>query len=454
MKQIWLRIFIYTVVLLALMQLATFALHHYSLDQDELHRYMFDNIRSTAAALEGESIAGVRTAASLFGRRGGRAWVITAKENGQEVVLAGDKDFARARLEEISKKRYRSDGEAELWDTGDERRRFTAAAPVRLSDAEGTLYISFGQPHGPRLWNIFMQGLIGFSIVGCILAFWLARSVSRPLRRLRGEVLEIAGGNLDGRVKPDGPDEVRDVALAVNYMADSLAKYIRNMRELVANISHELRSPLARMQVSLALIEEKIGGGADGKTLTQLRLLGEEMSHMNKLIGDTLLSSKLDLHGAPPLTGRVAFSELTGEMLRRHVPLMEKQGLKLETDIQKNVNLPGDETLLCNLVSNYLDNAAKYTTENGTVRVRLFTENGRAVFEVENTHAPLKPEVIEQVFEPFYRGGIATGGGVGLGLSLVRQIAALHQGRTDAANTENGVRFRVYLPLEHGKQPD
>lgn len=447
MKQIWLQIFIYTIVLLVLMQLATFALHRYSMDSDEVRRYMSENIRSTAAALEGESVAGAKTAASLFGRRGGRLWVITAEQNGREVVLAGNSDFTRERFENIPNVKYWNEGELEMWSTDDERRRFVAAFPVHLSDAEATLYISYGQPRGPRLWDIFMQGLIGFSIVGCILAFWLARSVSRPLRRLRGEVLEIAGGSLSRRVEPKGPDEVRDVALAVNYMADNLSKYIRNMRELVANISHELRSPLARMQVSMALIEEKLKGGADEKTLAQLRLLNEEMEHMNKLIGDTLLSSKLDLHGAPPMTADVAFSGLAGEMIRRHAPLMNQRGLSFEAEIEDNVTLPGDETLLCHLVSNYLDNAAKYTDPGGLVRVRLFTEGGKAVFEVENTHAPIPAEMLEQVFEPFYRGGIATGGGVGLGLSLVRQIAEQHQGAVSAANTAGAVLFRVTLPL-------
>lgn len=447
MKQIWKRIFIYTVVLLMFMQFATLMLHRYTLDGDEFRHYVAENMQGTAATLTGADMAGVKVASSLFGRRGGRIWVMTAERDGQEVVLAGNPDFKLDKaLERFNGPRWEM-GNLTMWGTKDEKDRLLAAIPVQLGEAETTLYVSYGRGGGPGLWGFFLQGAIGFSIVGCILAFWLARSVSRPLRRLRGEVLEIAGGSLERRVETTGPDEVRDVALAVNHMADSLSKYIRNMRELVANISHELRSPLARMQVSMALLEEKLSGSADEKALAQLRLLNEEMEHMNKLIGDTLLSSKLDLHAGPPLTGKVAFSELVSEMLRRHAPLMENRSLSLSADLAEGVELTGDETLLCNLVSNYLDNAAKYGQEGGRVTVRLYTENGLAVFEVENSHAPIAPEVLEKIFEPFYRGGIATGGGVGLGLHLVRQIAEKHRGHVSAENTESGVKFSARLPL-------
>lgn len=447
MKQLWQRIFIYTLGLLALMQIAAFFMHRYSLGSEEVRRYAAENIRSMAAGLDGESIATAQTAAALFNRRGGRSWVITGMENGKEVVLAGNKGFNIQEVETGAGSHCWSDGELRIWGRSDGDSKIVAAHPVYLSDADATLYITYRAPRNPHIWTIFMQAIVGFSIVGGILAFWLARVVSRPLRRLRGEVLEIAGGSLEKRVEAKGPDEVRDVAVAVNHMADSLAKYIRNMRELVANISHELRSPLARMQVSMALLESRLQKNADEKTLAQLRLLEEEMEHMNKLIGDTLLSSKLDLHGAPPLDGTVAFSDLLCEMLRRQTPSMEVRGLALDVDVEPDIVLPGDETLLCNLVSNYLDNAVKYSADGGVIRVRLYRSGGEAVFEVENTHEPIADEVLENVFEPFYRGGVPTGGGVGLGLALVRQIAALHGGGVSAANAEHGVIFSLRLPL-------
>lgn len=293
---------------------------------------------------------------------------------------------------------------------------------------------------------MFFQGIIVLSFIGVVLAFWMARRVSNPLRTLRGEVMEIAGGNLEKRVTVNGKDEITDVAVAVNHMADNLAKHIRSMKELVANISHEMRSPLARMQVTLAMLEEDTA--QDKAAASRVALLGEELSHMNKLIGATLLSSKLDLQNTRELTEKVAFSELCAEMCRRHTPVFTGKNVKFSHSVQENLTFTGDETLLATLVSNLLDNAAKYTEAGGQVFLRLVKFDDKALLEVENTHQPLPEPLLAHIFDPFYRGNtIATGTGVGLGLSLVEKIAALHHGTAMAFNTETGVVFSVAFPL-------
>jgi two-component system sensor histidine kinase CpxA len=228
-------------------------------------------------------------------------------------------------------------------------------------------------------------------------------------------------------------------------MADNLARHIRGMRELVANISHEMRSPLARVQVSLAMLEEEVPGGP--KTANRLALIREELEHMNKLIGTTLLTSKLDLQAPSRPEGPVAFSDLCLEACRRHAPLFLKEGLDFTQEIQKGIAFPGDETLLATLVSNLLDNAARYTEAEGSVFLRLSEDGGNAVLAVENSHAPLPDELRSHIFEPFYRGGVATGSGTGLGLSLVRKIAQMHGGDVTADNAGGSVRFTARLPL-------
>jgi two-component system sensor histidine kinase CpxA len=226
----------------------------------------------------------------------------------------------------------------------------------------------------------------------------MARRVSNPLKSLRGEVMEIAGGNLEKRVTVNGKDEITDVAVAVNHMADNLAKHIRSMRELVANISHEMRSPLARMQVSLAMLEEDTAGNKAAASRTAL--LAEELAHMNKLIGATLLSSKLDLQGEREMTETVAFSELCEEMCRRHAPVFAGKNMAFTHTVQKGLSFAGDETLLTTLVSNLLDNAAKYTEpgkneqggheSGGHLSLKLSEFDGKALLEVKNTHAPCR----------------------------------------------------------------
>ncbi|MDL2210822.1 HAMP domain-containing histidine kinase [Desulfovibrio sp. OttesenSCG-928-O18] len=437
MRHLWQRIFAYSLVLILLSQAAVYLLHVRSVDKEEIRRFITESTLSLASGLEGRSAVDAHSVANLFNRKSSRVWL----ENAAGEVIAG---AAPEKRPLVPPKQETRDGLAIL-ETPHDPERLVATAPVALRDGSATLFMSFGPPRGKGLRVMFFQGLLVLSSIGVLLALWMAWRVSRPLRTLRREVMEIAGGNLDRRVTVSGKDEISDVSEAVNHMADTVSKNLRSMRELVANISHEMRSPLARMQVSLAMLEEDVAklAGKESQPAARLALITEELAHMNKLIGTTLLSSKLDLQGKIEFNGPVAFSELCAENARRHELVFAERNIRFTRVIAPEIFFPGEETLLTNLVSNLLDNAAKYTDEHGEVTMRLVREGEGAILEVENTHAPLCPDVIDHIFEPFYRGGIATGTGVGLGLSLVSKIAALHGGKAMAENTPEGVKFAV-----------
>ncbi len=456
MRHLWQRIFAYALILVVVSQLAVILLHRYSVDKDEARRFISDYTRSLTAAIDGGNAASSEAILKIFNRRWERVWI----EDESGALLAGvvpervrpDKLETGAPDWDVVPRpvtmRNRpgkivgtlsEDGPAML-ETGDPD-WYVAAMPVTLQEGKGTLYMLFGPPRSPGVKTLFFQGVIFMSVIGVLLACWISRRVSKPLRARRNEVMEIAAGNLDRRVTVCGHDEIADVAKAVNHMADSLAKHIRSMRELVANISHEMRSPLARMQVSLALLEEDTA--RDQKTAARLTPVNEELGHMNKLIDATLLTSKLDLQSPGLMSDAVAFSDLCKEACHRHAPLLSRKNLAFTKEIEDGILFPGDETLLSTLVSNLLDNAVKYTAENGHVFLRLFTDAENATLEVENDHAALPQETLDHIFEPFYRGGIATGNGVGLGLSLVRKIAVMHKGDAVVENTDRGVRFII-----------
>ena len=459
MRHLWQRIFAYTLVLIVLSQCAVFLLHAYSVDKEQAKRFITDHTRSMASALDGLNISSASAVAQVFNRKFNRVWIEDKDGN----ILGGNASEAgraiTARLWGLPLSEFT------LLEHDGGEVRYVTVTPIKLQGAtapreaeqgalsspqrftEGArLCMSFSPPKRPDRWTMFFQGIIVLSFIGVVLAFWMARRVSNPLRTLRGEVMEIAGGNLEKRVTVNGKDEITDVAVAVNHMADNLAKHIRSMKELVANISHEMRSPLARMQVTLAMLEEDTA--QDKAAASRVALLGEELSHMNKLIGATLLSSKLDLQNTRELTEKVAFSELCAEMCRRHTPVFTGKNVKFSHSVQENLTFTGDETLLATLVSNLLDNAAKYTEAGGQVFLRLVKFDDKALLEVENTHQPLPEPLLAHIFDPFYRGNtIATGTGVGLGLSLVEKIAALHHGTAMAFNTETGVVFSVAFPL-------
>lgn len=441
MRHLWQRIFACSLVLIVVSQAAVLLLHRQSIGQEEMRLFFRETTQSIVSSMEGQNLDFAKAMTGLFNRKRPRVWL----EDDNGAVIAGARPIG-APFDAATAVDEWKNGPLTIWRTGSEVIHFISAMPVSLSEGQSTLFMAFTPPPRPGMWTVFFQGVLVLSILGIGLAFWMARRVSRPLRTLRDEVMGLAGEDLSRRVTVAGRDEITDVAVAVNHMADSLAKHIRGMKELVANISHELRSPLARMQVSLALLEEDIErSGNAPQAAARVTLLREEMDHMNGLIGATLLSSKLDLQDPPPMTETVAFSELCAEAVRRHAPMFLQRHLQFIPAIEENIFLPGDESLLKNLVSNLLDNAAKYCDDGGEVTINLARRENGAELSIANTHAPLAREVLEHIFEPFYRGGIATGSGVGLGLSLVSKIAALHGGKAEAANTPTGVMFRVIL---------
>lgn len=445
MRHLWQRIFAFTLALIIVSQAAVFLLYRQSVSREEMRHFISETTRSTASSIEGQSLNVAKAMTGLFNRKKKRAWI----ENEDRVIIAGASPFGGFFDSRTAVDAWETES-LTLWRTSDGVIQFVSSIPVNLNEGRARLFMAFGPPRRPGLWTMFFQGLLVLSVIGMGLALWMARRVSRPLRNLRDEVMQIAGEDLARRVTVSGHDEITDVAVAVNHMADNLAKHIRSMKELVANISHEMRSPLARIQVSLALLEEDIArsGKDNAQAAARLASLREELDHMNALIGATLLSSKLDLQKPPSMAETVAFSELCSETARRYAPTFRQKNLRITRDIEDGVTLPGDEALLKNLVSNLLDNAFKYTAENGEISMILKRYGTDAVFRVVNEHAPLPPEALSHIFEPFYRAGIATGNGVGLGLSLVSKIAALHGGTAEAANTETGVAFTVTLPLK------
>lgn len=441
MRHLWQRIFTYSIILVTVSQLTVFFLYRYSVNRDEVRRFITEYTSSIAASMEDGSVETADALLRVFNRRHSRSWV---EDLSGRVIAGAVPPNVRPG------KTMRKVPENGLVVTEMEAHAdwYIASVPIALRGGGANLFIVFGPPRGPGIWTLFFQGLVFVSVIALLLAFWMARRVSNPLRTLRGEVMEITGGNLESRVTVKGHDEITDVAKAVNHMADNLARHIRGMGELVGNISHEIRSPLARIQVSAAMLEEDVA--ENPKAASRLALIQEELEHMNRLVGATLLTSKLDLQAAPQPEGAVAFSELCEEVCRRHLPVFTQKNLRFSRIIQEGVMLPGDETLLTTLVSNLLENASKYTHEYGIVLLRLASGTEGVLLEVENEHEPLPEEVLVHLFEPFYRGGIATGNGVGLGLSLVRQIAEIHGGSVTAVNAPDGVRFSVLFPHAGG----
>lgn len=287
----------------------------------------------------------------------------------------------------------------------------------------------------------------------------LSRSLTSRLGRVEASALRIAGGELSHRVlTPQGPpaDELDELALSFNGMADKLEALIQGQRVLLANVSHELRTPIARVRVVLEILEGRVdqidkielGDTEAQKHIERLRKgltdIGRDAHELEALIGDLLTSGRLELSvaGGPLDLSPVRLDELSEHMAERFAATVTSTSAPM---------IEGDRMLLERLLSNLLSNARRACPE-GSLTVDVSPHADGYLIAVEDEGRGIATEDRELVFEAFRRLDEARSrdkGGVGLGLYLSRQIARAHggdvlaQGRTDGAP---GARMVIELP--------
>lgn len=478
-NRLWQRIFACTLLLVILCQLAVFTLFYFTQDREYRKTWLEDYVGSLVTTLEEEAPSAAAVFLRHINRSGPRMWF---EAPGGSVVLGqarpGYTFSERERFDYLAVQR----GKVTITDTALEGRTTFCIAPVRFSSGLAFLCYAFpGYDSTTLVQDIFYQGFLALLVAGGLLSFWIARVVASPILALRDEALEITENNFQKRVTLQGYDEILDMAKAVNTLTENLVRHIVGMQTLLANISHEMRSPLTRAGLYSFMIEEGIEELQRDAALPEkgeacfevpaptagslsraamlghnVELLQEELRHLEGIIGASLLLSKLDLQANSDDFEPVAFSELCASMARRYEAVFEAGNIDFSRHIAPGLMVRGDETLLCHMLSNLLDNALKYTKPGG--QARLFVrgpllpfarENRLAELElrVENLHPSLTEEMLQHLFEPFYRAGMATGNGVGLGLALVKRIAALHGGSIRAGNMEENGGNIVHLTL-------
>lgn len=276
----------------------------------------------------------------------------------------------------------------------------------------------------PLAYLALIAGVIG-------LAAWpVVRHLTRRLEHLRGGMLAFGAGELSRRVPVEGGDEVATVARAFNQAAERIERLVESNRSLLANASHELRSPLARLRLAIDLL-----GRGDSKR-ARAEIL-RNMAELDGLVEEILLASRLDHAEKLERRDAVDLLALVAEEAARH----DLAASGTSADVR------GDPVLLTRLVRNLIQNALRHGAQPVTVEVAR--ADGAVELRVRDHGPGIEPGDRERVFEPFYRpaGRSESAGGWGLGLSLVRQIAA-HHGATVAyeAPQSGGAAFVVRFP--------
>jgi signal transduction histidine kinase len=290
--------------------------------------------------------------------------------------------------------------------------------------------------HAPRWLDDagVLLGLLGVLFLAVAASAWpVVRRLTRRLESLQRGVEVFGSGQLGHRVPEGGRDEVATLAASFNRAAERIEKLVQANRSLLANASHELRSPLARLKMALAVLE----GAAPARRDELRREIDRNIRELDTLVEEVLLASRLD-----------ASHRLQREPVDL-LGLLAEEAARVDAEVEgEALTLPGDERLLRRALRNLLENARRYGGDE--VLATLHAVPGGGVEVRVCDRGPGVPEAYrERVFEPFFRlpGHAEREGGVGLGLSLVRQIAEQHGGQVPCEAREGGGScFRLSLP--------
>lgn len=266
-------------------------------------------------------------------------------------------------------------------------------------------------------------------------AYPIAKRLTHRLENLKKGVEALGAGQLATRIPVQGCDEIAILATSFNQSAARIQALLASHRQLLANASHELRSPLARMRMSLAILAEQ----QHLEQSSAVKALRQDMQELNQLVDEILLASRLDTLEIPLEHHEVDLSGLLAEECAR---------LELDCEAEA-VEVVGEERLLRRLIRNLLENAVRHG--GGQVEARLIRKPLQQVsLQVLDRGVGIPLEAQAHIFEPFYRplGYGEAQGGWGLGLSLVKQIATRHAGTvTCSARSGGGTVFEVILPI-------
>ena len=327
--------------------------------------------------------------------------------------------------------------------------RWLAARALVTSKGERLQFIAFrGQPppHARRDLLLWVQIALSLLVIAA-LGFVLARSLTAPIAAIQSATRKMADGDLTARadaVTTTRGDELGALARDFNHMAARTETLVNQQRTVLQDVSHELRSPLARLHLLLELARH--GSTSNGQH--QLDRAAKEVSRLDDLIGEVLNLSRLETVLPGMTTVPVDLATLVQEVLDEHA--LEADARQLDVDLDTvSAYANGDAALLARALGNIVGNAIKFSAEGSAIAVGVSTANGMASLTVRD-HGPGVPAAqLQQLFQPFYRGdNAARAEGHGLGLAIAQRIVTAHGGRIEAANADGGgLAVCITLPL-------
>ena len=285
------------------------------------------------------------------------------------------------------------------------------------------------------------------SLLGGVITFFISGHALKPLCDFSKKIEEVQAQNLsDSRIEENKFSELNQLSVSYNKMLERLSEAFKLQRQCTANAAHELRTPLAVMQLQIDLYNSSKHPNNDTSAQQTISMITEQTERLSKMVRTLLDMSELQTIARDE---EIAISALVEEVLADLEPLAQEKGINL---IEKcdNVLLMGSDILIYRLVYNLVENAIKYNFSGGTVTVNATQQNSQLHLTVEDTGNGIPEELKERIFEPFFRLDKSRSrelGGVGLGLALVREIVRVHNGSILVKNNANsGTTFEVIFP--------
>ena len=266
------------------------------------------------------------------------------------------------------------------------------------------------------------------ALLGGVVTYFISGHALKSIREFSDKIEEVQAKNLsDSRIEENNVKELNQLGISYNKMLERLSEAFEIQRQFTANAAHELRTPLALMQVQLDLYNSASHPGNDADTLQTIKMVTEQNDKLNRMVKTLLDMSELQTVGR---NDKIILDAIVEEVLADLEPLAVEKNIKLIGKCE-DATMIGSDILIYRLVYNLVENAIKYNHPLGQVTVTAYQRNKHVYVSVEDTGSGIPKELRERVFEPFFRVDKSRSrelGGVGLGLAFVREIVRVHDG--------------------------
>lgn len=299
---------------------------------------------------------------------------------------------------------------------------------------------------GTEVFPLLIQSALVSLVIAVGLATVISRSIARPMQNMAQAAGQIAEGKLDQRVPVEGTIEMKDMGAAFNRMVDQLRDEQRSQQDFLANVSHDLKTPLTSIQgYSQAIVD-----GAAPNPVRAAQIIYDEAARLNRMVVELTDLARLQAGRMSMQLTALDLGQLATAVGQRLAIMAQEKRIRLTIDAPPMPPISGDGDRMDQVITNLVSNAIKYTPEGGSVMVRAAQANGGVMVEVQDSGIGIDPEQLPRIFERFYQVDKARGPrrGTGLGLAIVQEIVTAHGGTISVSSEGKGrgSTFTLWLP--------